>query len=120
MDNYSCYEDGEVISYPCFFDFLFWYINDRKHFGCTFKAIIISVNSDTIIDYFGKNFAFILQSCVTDEDFFPTWSCVVCSFCVDCFKKGMLLVAHYNDISYEEAKKQSCKRIEFDHHYNLS
>ena len=103
-----------------FFYFWFSYINDRKHFGCTFKTIIISVNSDTIVKHFGKNFAFILQSCITDEDLFPTWPCVVSSFCPDCFKKGMLLVAYCNDISYEEAKKQSCSRNEFDHHYNLS
>ena len=54
----------------------------------------------------------------TDDDtavieYLINWPCVVYSFCSDCHKKAMMIVADYNQISYVKALEKSCKSSQY-------
>lgn len=51
---YDGYVDSEVISCHCFFDFWFWFINDERNKYRIFNRNMISVDSKTTKEYFGK------------------------------------------------------------------
>ena len=126
--TFTGYGDGEVICCPCFFIFRFWFINHEKNKYKTFKTIIVSVDSETIIEFFSEvPFSFSLkQSQLTDgerpfylhkpidddtavNECLINWPCVVYCFCSDCHKKAILIAADYNQISYEKALEKSFK-----------
>ena len=60
--TFTGYGDAEVICCPCFFYFWFCFINQEKNKYKTFKTIIVSVDSETIIEYFSEvPFSFSLK-----------------------------------------------------------
>ena len=132
MIRYDRYTDGEVISCSCFFDFWFWFINRKKNKYRTFNSIITSVDSEIIVEYFGKiSSFFVLKKSHLDDgtqpfylhkpadevhEDFITWPCFAYSFCYACYKKVMMIVADNNQMSYEEVNRQSCKTVDYTYY----
>ena len=97
-----------------------------------FNSIITSVDSEIIVEYFGKiPSSFVLKKSHLDDgaqpfylheptdevhEDFIIWPCVAYSFCYACYKKVMMIAADNSQISYEEVNRQSCKTADYTYY----
>ena len=114
---FSFHAGGEVLTCNCLFDFWFYVVNCPENRGKSFSGRIKCVSLDLVFDFFGNPPpAFTVRVIDPWSDDFDYNNivqsdepCAVFSYCESCYNNVIMQVASMNKMSFEEAKKETCK-----------